>query len=301
MTSTAPSIGTPAPGIHIGMPAAAYHALPGASASRLNKLARSPAHLRHSMDKPGEPTPAMVLGTAAHTLILEPDQFATTYTTAGQCEATTGKGARCTNSGTVYLDRWLCGAHCKGIGPAAGGKIILTQDQFDRAHGIAAAVKAHPAASRLLGARTGTELSSIWIDRATGVTCKMRADCPTTFDGAPVIADLKTTSDAGPDSFARTIHSFGYHRAAAHYLRGLSEHGEVFERFYHIAAETDAPHAVAVYRLTDEALTIGDDEVRGLLVTYRTCEESGLWPAYGDEPIDIGLPYWATRKIERMA
>ena len=53
-----------------------YHAMPGASASRLKQLQRSAAHMRYAMDNPQEPTQAMIIGTATHSAILEPVLFA---------------------------------------------------------------------------------------------------------------------------------------------------------------------------------------------------------------------------------
>ena len=53
-----------------------YHASPGASASRLKQLKqRSAAHMKYDMENPQEPTPAMTIGSAAHSAILEPGLF----------------------------------------------------------------------------------------------------------------------------------------------------------------------------------------------------------------------------------
>ena len=52
-----------------------YHASPGASASRLKKFKRSAAHMKYDMDNPEPSTPAMVIGSATHSAILEPSLF----------------------------------------------------------------------------------------------------------------------------------------------------------------------------------------------------------------------------------
>src|SRR5690606_39465824 len=55
-----------------------YHSLPDSiSKSGLDLIARSPAHYRYAERR--EPTRAMVIGTAIHAAILEPDVFATEY------------------------------------------------------------------------------------------------------------------------------------------------------------------------------------------------------------------------------
>ena len=55
--------------------AADYHASPVCSASRLNRLRRSPAHMRYDLENPEPPTQAMIVGSATHSAILEPDLF----------------------------------------------------------------------------------------------------------------------------------------------------------------------------------------------------------------------------------
>ena len=49
-----------------------YHASDGLSNSMMNKLLKSPAHMKYYMDNPDPSTPAQVLGTQAHTALLEP-------------------------------------------------------------------------------------------------------------------------------------------------------------------------------------------------------------------------------------
>ena len=61
--------------VQLNQSATDYHAAPGASASRLKQLKRSAAHMKYDMDNPQEPTPAMIIGSATHSAILEPDLF----------------------------------------------------------------------------------------------------------------------------------------------------------------------------------------------------------------------------------
>jgi hypothetical protein len=52
-----------------------YHARPELSNSMMNKLLKSPAHLKYYLDNGQEPTPAMILGTQVHTALLEPGEW----------------------------------------------------------------------------------------------------------------------------------------------------------------------------------------------------------------------------------
>lgn len=63
----------------VTMTNAEYHALQAIGHSSIVKAMRSPAHLREALDNPKQPTPAMELGTAIHTAILEPKIFREEY------------------------------------------------------------------------------------------------------------------------------------------------------------------------------------------------------------------------------
>src|SRR5512143_2802984 len=67
------------PGLYADVSLSEYHAAPGYSKSDLDLIARSPAHWKY-----GErvTTPAMRLGAAVHTCVLEPDQWERRYARA---------------------------------------------------------------------------------------------------------------------------------------------------------------------------------------------------------------------------
>ena len=61
----------------LDMPNEAYHAYDGISKSGLDIINRSPAH--YFFNSYSEPSPAMLMGTAVHTAILEPERFKDVY------------------------------------------------------------------------------------------------------------------------------------------------------------------------------------------------------------------------------
>lgn len=72
------------PGIYDNLSNHQYHAGPGESKSLLDLVRRSPAHYRARMlaandDTPPAATPAQMIGTAFHALLLEPAEFAKNY------------------------------------------------------------------------------------------------------------------------------------------------------------------------------------------------------------------------------
>src|SRR5438552_94275 len=88
------------PGTYLNIPARDYHALDACSASRLKDMRRSVAHCRWSMDN-GKSSPSMVVGSALHAMRLEPETFNAIYCRAELCSASTAKGGRCSNSGSI--------------------------------------------------------------------------------------------------------------------------------------------------------------------------------------------------------
>jgi hypothetical protein len=285
------------PGVHPGVAADVYRGWDAVSNSALTHLLRSPAHLREALDHPRPSSEEQVLGTAAHTLVLEPEAFSSLYTAADQCRETTGKGARCSRLGAVRRDGdWYCSQHDPDKGALSDPVQVLAPDQWERAHRIRDAVLAHESASYLVGLAGDVEVSLLWDDADSGVRCKGRPD--KLARSIDAVVDLKTTQDAGRESFVRSIYNFGYFRQAAMYLGGLQACELAFRHFVIIAAEKTPPYGVAVYRLNDDVVEAGRAQLRALLATYRYCQERGEWPCYPGEIQNISLPRWAWGQIE---
>jgi exodeoxyribonuclease VIII len=135
------------------------------------------------------------------------------------------------------------------------------------------------------------EQSFWWTDTATGMRCKCRPDW---YYGSTVV-DIKTTTDASPQAFARSVATFAYHVQAAHYLEGLSDR---CQRFVFVAVEKTHPHAVAVYELDADALALGRTTRDNALDVIAGCQAAGVWPGYSDTVQTLSLPKWATNPIQ---
>jgi hypothetical protein len=245
-----------------------YHADPAVSASHLHAIARSPYHYwSRFLDpnrKPVEPTAAMRLGSLVHCAVLEPDELLQRYGVAPD---------RRTKAGKEQAERM-----------ATEGMEAVSESDMALALSMASSVRQHPAAYALL-AQGKAEQSFWWDDATTGLRCKCRPDW---YYGSTVV-DLKTTTDASPSGFARSVATFRYHVQASHYLAGL--HGA--ERFVFIAVEKTAPYAVAVYELDAEAMAAGNELRLRDLRMIADCRATGEWPGYGDQCQTLSLPKWA--------
>lgn len=265
-------------GLFPDIPPETYHDWDAASFSRLKVLReKTPAHLRHMIDNPREATPAMAFGSAVHCAVLEPGAFPNRYY----------KGP----DGV-----WT--AKLKAQMAEQDSRIPLKPDDYQHIIEIQDRVRNHPSASRMLGGES--EVSAVWdlvLDDVTGleVRCKARFDHLASHVGA--VVDLKSTADASPGAFPRSIYNLGYHIQGAHYRAGARAHGLEVSHFIIIAVEKEPPYGVAIYRLTSGTLDAGDDELGPLLRTYAECHSADTWPGYDVEPRDIQLPPFAYEKI----
>lgn len=287
-------------GVHPGTPSGVYHSWHAASNSRLSKLRRSPAHLKSYMERGDSDTAALATGRAVHSAVLEPDDFAARYIVASQCGATKkGDGLRCTNAGKVFSEKdgWLCDVHSKGAIADRSRSVLSAAD-----HAVCLAVRdAVHGHSRAHGMVTGSgqvELSMVWDEPESGVRCKARQDRHSPDLPGGVIVDLKTTRNASPRAFEKSIFEHGYHRQGALYLSGAQTLGLSARHFVIIAVEKEPPFNVAVYRLTEGALDAGAEQLRPLLAKYAECVQTDQWPGYPDTVMDIALPDWAWDQID---
>jgi len=177
------------------------------------------------------------------------------------------------------------------------GKILLKSEQFEAILKMRASLQNHKGANEMLFLSEGlAEKSAFWTDSETGILCKCRPDwLKLRFGRASGIADVKSCCNASADAFSKSIAQFSYDIQAAFYQDGV--YAATGERvpFYFIAVEKDAPHAVAVYRASDEMIVTGREKYRTGLHLIKWCRDNNLWPAYqpNGEIETIDLPRWA--------
>jgi exodeoxyribonuclease VIII len=258
----------------MGLTNAEYHARPEVSKSGLDQVRRSPLHYWNRYLNPERaiepPTPAMVLGSALHARVLEPHLFADEYIVAPE-----GIDRR-TKEGKL---RWA------DFEAEAEGRTVLRGEDAAQIEAMAQAVHRHPAARTILRLPGKCEQSYFWTDETSGVECKCRPDWHS--DDRRLIADVKTTEDASPRGFARSVLKYRYHVQAAFYSQGISA-----EQFLFIAVEKKPPFCVAVYVTPPELIERGLKEATEDLRLIATCRAENSWPGYGDEIQALTVPSW---------
>lgn len=287
------------PGIYRDIPAPAYHADPGASASRLKRIALdSPYHLKRELDNPPEPTASMILGTLVHHHLMEPGQplpqlavVPETFTVPSDYVPKSKKDLQPGEVVEWSFRRKFCQTWRDQ--QKAAGKIVISRSDLDFVFGAAQAVGAHPVAGPLFN-DADAEVSMFW-NTTDGFRCKARLDL---IPKSPVIADLKKTNNAKPRVFARHAINMGYHIQLAWYRMAWSLLGDGERRECLIIAIEDETMDVTVHRMSEEALVEGERQALAALERWKTCHREGVWPGYSSGLSVIDLPFRARMEME---
>lgn len=258
-----------------------YFSIEAASNSVLNRMTQSPAHCKYYMETPFKQTDSMLLGSVVHCLLLEPELFEARYAVEPNWDhATDKKIDKRTKTGKAIMQNFE---------NSVGDKKVISAD---------IAVKAKTMANAAEGTvkqyiKNGSpEVSMIWEDKETKLKCKGRVDYVRDF-----LIDIKTTDNASPRAFQASILKYGYYRQAAMYMDGYEAiTGNRPSKFVFIAIESKPPYVTTPYTLDQEAIDIGQFDYRKLLIQYKQCCESGIWPGY--EPGTIHLPEWKIASFE---
>ena len=259
------------------MPAEEYHSHAGSvSNSQLKLVSRSPAHFKYPPER--TETRNKVLGSALHMACLEPDLFYKTYVLLRNAK-----------------DRTT--AEYKEAKKEHGEEFVLTSSECARVEGIMNSLYKNPAIRSLLELPGYNELSGFSTDPETGVTCRHRFDKLT---DSGIAIDLKTTIDARPDAFSRSIFTYGYNIQNAFYADQFNWiTGDYLQDFIFIAVESESPFAAKLYRIDEDSFLIGREAYRKALDSYAYCLEMDEWPAYEDQEIEeISVPSWVIKKHE---
>lgn len=264
------------PGIYPDIENETYHSGPGISKSHLDIINRAPSTYKFRVLEGNrkEGTAAMNLGSAVHSLVLEPDKFGAEFAVAPKVDKRTKAGK----------------AEWAAFEEASKGKILLSEQDLERAEAMAGSVFCHPVAGALF--KNGTpEQSVYWVDEETDLLCKCRPDW---LRNDAVIVDLKTSADAGSAGFAKSCANFRYFVQDPWYRHGCTQAGVSVDQFVFVVVESEAPYNVAVYELDPQAVAHGHDVMRDNLNRIATHSKHEFWPSYNQNEITtINLPKWA--------
>jgi exodeoxyribonuclease VIII len=265
------------PGIREGVPLSDYLAMPGIDKTRLwSIVTRTPRAFKWELDHPEEiDGKALALGRAAHTAILEPEQFRKRYWL--EPAVPEGKTRACKD----YKD-------ARALLESLGS--ILTADDWASCLGMRDAWQSHPTLRLLTDPKP--ELSLFWMHPATGLYLKGRVDI-LYLDGG-ILVDLKTTRCGSKHVFGRDAYKYGYHIQLAMYMDGLTANGVTdLGTPKLVAVEKTPPHDIYIYDLEPEVLALGRRDYERALAVVRKCLDANEWPGPDPAPRPLQLPPYA--------
>jgi hypothetical protein len=227
--------------------------------STLKHIAQSPAHyLYHATHEPPQ-SAAFALGSAVDALLIgEPERVVC-------CSARRGTKE-----------------HAKFTDGAPENALVLNATEYAKACSMAEAVTRNRQAVELLTGERQRYVEWSWLGRHAAGT-------PDVFT-LEHLTELKTGRTAHPERFMSSARWYGYHAQLAWYRRALIECGYGTPASYWIVAvESSPPFPVTVFRLTDNAIDMGERACRAWLERLLVCEQSDMWPAYTDAvvPFDV--------------
>lgn len=252
-----------------------YDAIEALNFSRFKVFCeKTPAHFKAytSLD-----SHALEFGEAFHCALLEPEKFARTYVVSPKFDRRTKDGKA---------------AAAEFEAKNAGKKVLTPEDNALLAQ-MVRAVREHPIAGALLRRAERTEVACLWTDRF-GIARKALLDAVAFLNtDQTTIYDLKTTQDASPADFGRSIGKFKYHWQAAYYHEALTAVGYAPKHFCFVAVEKTAPYGVAVYRLGEDSIRAAKAQMAPYFRKFAECLKADSWPSYGNTVLDIDAPAWA--------
>lgn len=227
----------------------AYRAMEGLSASDIKALLANPYKFKQGIKRPA--STAQNLGSAIHSLILEPANFERDFIVADF--------DRRTKAGKEQAEQ-----------AEASGKILLKPSEFETAQNVANSFKESDFYKENFIKDFG-EAETSYFDTImpNGFNAPVKVKCrPDYFNlSKNIIIDLKTTSSengANANEFLKAVANYGYYIQAQWYLNITDA-----KRFLFVALETSEPYCFGVYELDHSFLDLAKEKIGKALSIYK--------------------------------
>jgi hypothetical protein len=269
-------------GIYRDLSNESYHADSNSiSRSAIMEFRKSPfkywaAYLNPERPSREKDTPAIVMGKAFHTAILEPDKFSDEFMVSPE-------PVLLKNVGRVSYDAYKENlALCEST-----SKVIIPWNSYIVLVGMKIALSKHRKAMELIEGAI-YESSYFWKDENSGLMIKARPD----ILHSNIIVDLKTCADASPRAFQNSMAAFGNHIQGAMVREGVRvlENRDI-PNVINICIEKEYPYSIGIYIIDEAALDEGYIQFKQVLLDIKECMDKNEWPDY--EIQTINLPKWA--------
>ena len=263
-----------------------YHSdLTAISKSRLAKMSVCPQYFKWCEDNPQEPSEDLIVGSAFHKLVLEPDSFDSEFVVMPLID-------RRTKVGKDLYEQFV---------QQSEDKQIITQEQYETISAMKDSVLSNKYAQALL--KGYHEHSFYTEDKLTKETIKVRPDCYRNVQDRIVITDLKSCRSAITEDFMRDVVKYSYDLQAYMYTLAVANVMNIPQEnvdFVFIAVEKKAPYMINMLQADQFVLERGEALFREYIGKYHECKESGNWyglnGAYGIIN-NLSLPNYLLKEV----
>ena len=262
-----------------------------ASYSKLKRLKVSPAHVILEREQ----TEAMLLGSAFHSYILQPEKFNAEFRVFNDepiCKEIGGKMPRATTKYKEWLqtlptDKTLLKA-----------EKIMYFDIFEN----------KLQNDKIFSAIMKNAIIEEKIIFQYQVTDDIVVECSAVPDivnlERKIIVDLKTCQSAETSKFTKDVATLDYHMQAAMYIQACKQHyGDGDWTFMFLACETNEPYLYQWFECENQLVAMGKSDVEMLLLLWNDCLTNGFdrgYEVFCENKLKIqkiSLPAWKQYEI----
>ena len=266
-------------GFGIEISNAEYHAHKAISKSKLDAARKSGRHLYDMLyGPPRDSTAALDFGTLFHASALPGENVDDIAVRKPE-----GMDMR-TNEGKAFLAEH-------------NGKMIVSPSDAYVLDQMMLSLREHPFSASLVNGdlKGKAEQSFFCTDTETSLELKARPDF--ILDDFSLIIDFKSTLDASPKGFQRSVANYRYFLQASHYLDVVEmATGTRPEAFLFIACEKQRPFSTAVYMADQAMIDLGKQHAREDLKNIAQWIADNKFPGYSERVEEISLPKWMLPK-----
>tara|TARA_X000001382_G_C3174225_1_gene180560 strand:- start:2369 stop:3226 length:858 start_codon:yes stop_codon:yes gene_type:complete len=214
-------------------------------------LTGSTYNLEHYINSEHKETESLIVGSAFHCYLLERDEFDSRYVYEPKFDKRTKAGKEAYAEFEKTLD----------------GRKPIPEHYQQVFETIMKRLDSHDNAREMIKDAPDREVIHFWEDVKTGLKCKGKVDA----EGKNYLLDIKTTSKkADMVSFQKYATDYMLAQQAAFYINGTGK-----KDFYFILFELKAPYNIAVYKMSDNAISYGSAYVDMTLNMYKEWKDSG--------------------------
>ena len=220
----------------------------------------------------------MMLGTAVHITLLEPDQVQSQIAVT---DLKTKRGISWENFKAENLHK----------------QCLLKASEWQHVLGCVDEMKAHPLWTMAMKDNPVIEKPIFWSDVISPeIKLKSKPDIVTDS----MVIDIKTTNDLS--GFSRNFFNYWYHFQAAAYTRAVQqEYGGNSREYKILAVETKDINLVRAFDIEPEVIEFGTMYWERALHILTWCLREDRYPDYGNQAnAQIRLPEWAQKEMEAL-